>query len=232
LESGRATEGDFALSSKIRGSVLEVVTRYAANYGWQMVLYPKHSLGSCVIVNVPLSSVQAHQHVINVGTGSWCRFTGLNANCWGIYNDALYFGGSGVVYKFDDGTSDAGASIRCEAQPAWNYLKERGFEKQLTSARLMGAASGGVAYTLRAGADFGALSVEAVGATQAQGTGGDWDTSDWDITDWPQENLTFASWHSVGGLGYNFALNLQFESNRYGMSIYAFSLGYQRGGVL
>lgn len=230
LESGRANEGDFALSSKIRGSVLEMVTRYASNYGWQMILYPKHSLGSCVIVNVPLASSVAHQHVINVGTGSWCRFTGLNANCWGIYNDALYFGGSGVVYKFDDGTSDAGAPIRCEVQPAWNYLKDRSFEKQLTSARLMGSASGEVAYTLRSGSDFGVLSVEAQGATQAQGTGGDWDTSDWDVTDWPAESLTFANWHSVGGIGRNFALNVRFESARYGMSLYAFSLGYQRGG--
>jgi hypothetical protein len=50
------------------------------------MLYPK---GSLAIINVPYSPAQ--QYVQNVQTGAWCRFTGIDATCWAIANNAIYY---------------------------------------------------------------------------------------------------------------------------------------------
>lgn len=231
LAAGEVREKDFALSSKIRGAVAEMVERYSANFGWQAILYPRHSLGSCAIFNVPLSATQFEQHVINTATGAWCRWKGLNARCWGLFNDRLYFGGDGVVYLADNGFSDAGAGIMFDGQTAWSYLKRRGQLKQLTLLRLLGSSTGAIDYSLDLGSDFKVLAQHGTGATSAQGAGGEWDTSDWDVTDWPAEVLPFDSWHSVGELGYNFSARIRFNSSASAMDWYSLAFGYQGGGV-
>jgi hypothetical protein len=232
LDSGRAKEAESAVSSQIRGSVLEAILRFASNYGWQAILYPKHSLGTCCIFNIPLTAKTSHQHVINVATGAWCRFKGMNAKCWGAYNDGMYFGGEGVVYRADSGASDAGAAINYVMQPSWNYLKKRSTLKQATMARFIGTSTGAITYTVKSASDFGPLTVQAQGVTQHQGIGGDWDTSEWDTTSWPAEQLQYEDWYSIGSIGYNFGVALEFVSSTDSMSVSTLALAYQEGGIL
>ena len=80
-----------AISDKIRDAVSEAALSYGGNFGWQAISYPKSNWG---LFNVPtVEGEQAEQHVVNVLTGAWCRFTGMNAVCWEVFNDDLYFGG-------------------------------------------------------------------------------------------------------------------------------------------
>ena len=52
------------------------------------------------------------QHTMNVQTGAWCSFRGMNARCWETYKGKLYFGtGAGKVMQADTGGSDGDASI-------------------------------------------------------------------------------------------------------------------------
>lgn len=227
LASDRS-RGEFAISDKIRGAVSEATQAYGANYGWQAIHYPR---GNMALFNVPISSSIFHQHVVNTQTGAWCRFTGLNPRCMGLYNDRIYLGGSGVVYLGDDGTSDNGTSVRGDGQTAWSYFKRRGQQKRVTMARVLGRSTGELPYSLALGADFRSPSL-AVSLSTAVIEGGDWDTSDWDTTDWPIETQITDSWASAGEIGYNFSARLRLESSTQGFDWYATGFLFEPGGLL
>ena len=78
--------------------------------------------------NVPVSR-NFEQHVINLNTGAWCRFTGIKSYCWELFEGKLYFGSDYGVYLFDDGYSDAGNHIYGEVQQAFSNLGSNGLKK-------------------------------------------------------------------------------------------------------
>ena len=96
--SGVLRTGQVGNASKLSGAVTVAATDSGqGSFGWQATLYRK---GNMILFNVPESSGTYKQHVINTLTGAACRFTDMDANCWGIYNGDLYFGSSGgIVYK-------------------------------------------------------------------------------------------------------------------------------------
>jgi hypothetical protein len=54
-------------------------------------MYPK---AGWLLINVPVANnTTYHQYVVNTITGAACKFTGMNASTWGMYNNNLYFGG-------------------------------------------------------------------------------------------------------------------------------------------
>jgi hypothetical protein len=91
LVTDRAEAERVALSSQINKAVNDAVRSYGGLFGWQPIIYP---LGTMLMVNVPQSATVAHQYVFNTLTGAPCRFKGMNALCWGLLNDGLYFGTS------------------------------------------------------------------------------------------------------------------------------------------
>lgn len=234
LPQGRAAEADLALSSKIRGAVSQRIAQKASYYGWQPILYPQHSLGTCCVFNVPLSSVEWEQHVLNTATGAWCKFTGINTPVFGLFNDSLYFGGNGKVYKLDDGTSDAGVGIAVTGQTAWNYCKNRGQLKELTMTRLSGGSSGAIDYYIDIGVDFGSLQRHASASTVAQSSSGAaWDTSDWDTAEWAGEtSLSFNVWHSTGEIGFAFSARLTFQTSTQSFDWTSLAYAYKPGAIL
>ena len=76
-----------AFSDKISGLVSERARFYKDFEGWQSLIYTKRGYG---IFNVPLGE-QFEQHVINVATGSWCRFTNIRAFCWCLHGSCSFF---------------------------------------------------------------------------------------------------------------------------------------------
>jgi len=225
LGRGQKTE---ALSDRIRGAISQALQDYGDNYGWQSILYPRGNMG---IFNVPVSAAEFHQHVVNTETGAWCKFTGMNARCWGLYNDRLYFGGSGAVYLADEGMADDTTPIRGDAQPAWNYLGDRSKLKLVTALRVQGSSSGSTSYSASVGADFVDPAVEA-GVSVPGVVGGDWDTSSWDTTDWPSETLPFSDWLSQGAFGYCFSPRVKVETSDQSLDWYAFTYLFEPGGVI
>lgn len=96
-----------AYSDKIRGLVLERVRDNKTLPGWQGIIYPR---GGYALFNVPVRK-QFEQHVINLSSGAWCRFTNILSLCWGLLSGRLYFGSETGVYLFDEGYSDNGLHI-------------------------------------------------------------------------------------------------------------------------
>ncbi|MDO4161886.1 MAG: hypothetical protein Q4D80_02630 [Pseudomonadota bacterium] len=130
LEQANASQ--IAFSDSIRGLILSRTARNLNRYGWQGIIY---SRGGYALFNVPVSN-QYEQHVINVNTGAWCRFTGIRSHCWGIYNQKLYFGADKGIFLFDEGYSDDGVEISGCVEQAYNNLGSNSIKKiQLLNPR-------------------------------------------------------------------------------------------------
>ncbi|MBQ8481960.1 MAG: hypothetical protein IJ532_05450 [Alphaproteobacteria bacterium] len=118
LPLDKANSSEIAFSDTIRDLVCSRTKIYASRIGWQGIIYAR---GGFAIFNVPLYKGY-EQHIINVNTGAWCRFTDINSRCWVEFNKRLYFGSDNGVYLFDEGYSDNGKPIIGEVAQAYNDL--------------------------------------------------------------------------------------------------------------
>lgn len=230
LSSGRVNETKQAISSKIRGAALSAVKDYGSNFGWEIAHYPRKNW---LIVNVPVSTSTFHQHVMNTETGAWCRFKAMDAQCWGNYNDLLYFGRSdGTVYLADTGISDAGTAIVAVGQPAWNYLENYRSSKRVTAIKpVLRSSDGRPAYTMNVGFDFAEVLIS-TSLSPAISTGSAWDVSDWDLTPWGDDYTISNIWSAVTGDGYAVGSKLQVSTITQSVEWLSTAYLYENGGAL
>jgi hypothetical protein len=134
LSRDRAMDDDVAITARIRTAFSMSAGSYGGLFGWEMILYP--GTGSLAIVNVPTAELSTSvQYVQSIGTGAWCRFTGLPAICWEYANGKIYFGSPDAVYEWDAGSSDNGEMIVGDMKPAFQGFGNRLQEKQFTMIR-------------------------------------------------------------------------------------------------
>ncbi len=132
LPLDKANSSQISFSDTIRRLVLDRTSKNFHKEGWQGIIYGR---GGYAIFNVPTSN-QFEQHVINVNTGAWCRFTNIRAVCWCEYNKRMYFGSDDGVYLFDEGFSDNGTHIYGVIEQAYNNLGTDNLKKvQLLNPR-------------------------------------------------------------------------------------------------
>ena len=118
LSAANSGQSAIAFSDNIRGLVLDRTANNKDKEGWQGIIYNKKGYA---IFNVPVSQ-QFEQHVINVNTGAWCRFTNIRSLCWCMFQDRLYFGSDDSVYLFDNAYSDNGVQIEGKVEQAYTNL--------------------------------------------------------------------------------------------------------------
>jgi hypothetical protein len=201
--------GQLPPRSKISGAVQAAIAANAGGFGWQALYYPK---GRRLIFNVPNLDGTFAQHVCNTALPSqpWCRFLNLNASCWGLLGNNLFFGGpGGVVYQADVGQTDSGTPISGTAQQAWSTTNSA-YRKRMTAVRPIVQSAQG-AYTFAIGYDYGALTIPeptALAGAPLTDDGGN------DITDDSGNPITIGiasistAWRAAGGTGtaYSFGM--------------------------
>lgn len=200
-----------SLTKNIRLAMSQAATDYKSQFGWQMLSYPRSNMA---ILNVPISegAVQ-QQYVMNTINGSWCRFTGQNANCWELFDNRAYFGGNdGVVRMADEGRGDENQTLTADLQGAYNYFKLRGMNKRWTTLRPLVTKDSAFQLTLQIGISVDFQLNEALDDVLVDGYDGiaTWDDPDtiWDEAVWPGVTTT-ARWVAVSGLGYCAAVRLK-----------------------
>jgi len=138
-----------AMSAPIGNAVAEAVREYEDTPGWEIIQHPK---GRMVLVHVP--STPPVQHVMDTQTRGWCRFTGLDANCWTEHDGGLYFGADGgIVYEADTGTTDDGAVISGVAQGAYSNFGHLGM-KQMSLIRTIMEVGGAASIRVGFGIEY------------------------------------------------------------------------------
>lgn len=228
LPIDRAQSQTVAISDVIQPTVSESVRSYGTVYGWQGLVYPK---GKMLIFNVPLAAnTTAHQYTFNSITGAACRFTGVNANCWGILNNNAYFGGiDGTVYKFDTGTSDNSADIQTDLQQAFSYFGKKSTNKLFKLIRPIFESTGSFSPVIMFNVDFG---TNPTTTTPTVSSGGPlWDTAVWDTDVWGGE-IILKQWISVSGTGFCASARMRVDTNEHTISLLATDFVYQQGIAL
>lgn len=203
--------GQLPPRSKVSSAVQAAVAANSEAFGWQALYYPR---GRRLIFNIPNPDGTFNQHVQNTGTPNqpWCRFTGMNAFCFGIFNDALYFGADGgLVFQADVGSLDGGVrAIEASGQQAWNDF-DSPMRKRATAARPLISTTGAAGVSFSLGFDYGELNV--TNAVAIGSAGSPWDTSPWDTSPWSPEQFVSTSWRISGGSGVAVGIGLNIAAN-------------------
>jgi len=201
-------DGSVTQRSKLSGVAIETVNNYSSNYGWEVAMYPK---GGWLLINVPVATNTIyHQYILNTITGAACKFTGMNASTWGMFNNNLYFGGSGKIFKADDGYNDNGANIVCDIQSAYNNLGSPQ-EKVVNSYRNTLKLDGTVAINSIVNFDYGrGLTSQ---NSSSVGVGSFWDVALWDVALWSAEGLTRNELIYSSGQGVDLGMRIKVSIN-------------------
>lgn len=205
-------EGQLVQSTKLSGVVLDVVNKFANNYGWEVVSYPKKAL---LFFNVPIATNSTYeQYGFNTITGAAFKFTGMNAFTWALYDDDLFFGSNGKVFKADTGQEDNGNYIVCKAQSAYNNLgspAEKIVNSYRNTIKLDSSA------TLNSIINFDYSENSSRQTNSFIGIGAKWNESAWDVTAWSPENQIQNKLIYASGQGVD--LSMRIEINIKGQNI-------------
>lgn len=220
--------GQLPPRSKVSNAVQAAVIASPSAFGWQALYYPR---GRRLIFNIPNPDGSFSQHVQNTASADqpWARFLNMNAYCWGLYRDQLYFGGiGGSVYLADTGSLDITSPIDAVGQQAWNTL-ESPYRKQVTAVRPLVQVFESSAYNFGIGFDYGPINIPIIAVTS--GTGSPWDISPWDTSLWSTENVVNAKWSAGGGNGTAIGIKLSVSATE-AVSWLRSDLIYQSGKSL
>lgn len=196
----RAAVTKVSLTERIQRVMNQSARDYKNNFGWQLLAYPR---GVRAILNVPVvENGTQEQYVMNTLSGAWCRFTGMNANCWELFNEDLYFGGaSGFVFQADKGPTDYNQTLTADMETAFNYFNSRGLQKRYTMVRPLLTTDQSVQPGMALNVDFQENAPITTPVTPLQ-SGSVWDDSDWNQALWGGAVVSQSIWTSVSGIGY------------------------------
>ena len=217
-----------AITDKIRTAISEVTGTYGSNYGWSLTAYPDKN---ALLLNVPTSSTTAQQYVMNGITGAWAKFTGWNGFSFILYNNDLYFGAKGKVYRAWSGNADSGLNILADAKPAFNHFGIRGRKKAFHMVKPYIASSSVTSAAIVLNVDF---SDEVPSGTPSASTSsfGVWDTSTWDGATWGGDLQVSKKWRQVHGIGYCATLRIRIATNTSEVRWYSTDFMVSAGGIL
>ena len=77
------------VSDKIVNAAIAQVRKSGSLFGWDVLHYPR---GMRMMINYQRRPLRAAR--LNLATGAWCRFLGMDARGWCLFDDAPYFGGA------------------------------------------------------------------------------------------------------------------------------------------
>ena len=218
------------LTDKIYYAISQAATLYSGNFGWQIAYYASENM---LIINVPINS-GTQQFVMNTISKAWASFSNINAQCWELSNDQMYFGGTGYIGHFWNAYSDNGSNINADIQQAYSYFDARGQLKRFTMIRPIFQTDNGIPGVLAGiNVDFATQNDLGTVSFNAQNAAiGSWDNAIWDTSQWGGALSITKSWQGVTGLGYSGGVVMKIASQ--GIDVHWASTDYvmERGGVL
>lgn len=208
LALSESQEDEVALSDKIRGAFQNAYALVGQAFGWELAEYPK---GVLLIVNVPQSGGTFQQFVMNVLTGAWCNFTGLNATTFSLLNDALIFGTSdGRVLQYDVNFQDSGQPISAICLPAFSGFKSLD-KKRFLLARPLYFGALGYQPALRLAVEYDTARYLLPQGVIPSG-GAVWGTAQWG-TSWSAPVGQSSQWQGIRGVAQTASVLVNVVSN-------------------
>ena len=215
------------LTDKIQPQLAQDTTTYADSNDWDLLLYPPQNM---LLVNIPVSSTSSYQYVMNTISGSWSRWTGLNARCWYFSNDLLYFGSNGYVGLAWNTQSDNGAEIVADVLPAYQNYGSASQLKFWSLARILVGASSNFSYGTRMELDFNISIKDFTTPTVLQLPTAIYGTSTYDASVYGGQIQVKKVWANVSGMGYWGSLHIKMKTQYADVRLYSYDLTIAAGG--
>jgi hypothetical protein len=218
------------LTDKIFYAISQAATLYSGNFGWQIAYFASNNM---LLLNVP-TSTGTQQYVMHTISKAWAQFTDINAKCFEIHNELLYFGGNGFVGQYWSGYSDDGSNINASVQQAYSYFDSPGQLKRFTLVRPTIQTDNGVPTVLCGiNVDFDYQNqLGAVSFNPSVANLGSWDNAIWDTSTWGGNLNINRIWQGVTGLGFAAGINMSIASQGIDVHWVATDFVMERGGVL
>jgi len=230
LSLDRSQTQRVALSAQINKAVNDAQRNYKSLYGWQPIIYPGAAM---MIFNIPQSATTFHQYVFNTITGAPCRFTGLNARCWGMKGDSIFFGGAdGTVYQFDTEGGDNGSNIEGDALQAFSYFKTPSSNKAFKLVEPIFESSGDPNPAIDLNTDFTIRPPAADPSPSATVNSAKWGISHWGVGRWGSSGQIYRGWRGIRGHGRSASLRVRVSSQTARPSWITTNFQFTPGGPL
>jgi hypothetical protein len=210
LQSSRV-QPNVAITKKIQSAITTAISESGTNFGWQLMYVP---VINQLWLNVPIQQGQnQQQYVMNTITGSWCNYTGWDANCLEMFQDQPYFGANGYVGHAWNTQADAGANITAFGLQAFNSFNNAGALKRFTMSRPIIRTDGNPAVGAGINIDFN-VSDSTSPLNYVPINYGNWDSGTWDSSKWGGTLQVLQNWQGLNGVGYYGAPTVKVVSNK------------------
>lgn len=177
IRARREDQGELAITARIQNAWAESTRAYSGLFGWDALAYQR---GQLAVFNIPTEELETSvQYVQNLQTGAWCRFLGLNAFCWEVLGERIFFGGATAVYQWDFGVTDDGQDVTFDLQQAFNYFGRRGSLKQFKMLQPIFRATADVTPAMEMLVDFAERAPTAIPTTTISSVDGLSVRQDW-----------------------------------------------------
>ena len=216
-----------SITNKIQYAMSSAISTYGANFGWQLLYYPKENQ---LILNVPISVGTQQQYVMNNITKSWCNFTGWAANCWELHIDDPCFGGNGYVGKAWNGNTDDTSDIAGFGLQSFQSYGTA-LQKQCKMIRYHLQTNGTPSVFGNVNVDYN-LADESAQLNFSTSIYGLWDSGLWDSAIWGAGLVPSADWQGATNIGYTFAPLIKTATQGIQLQWVATDLVFEGGGVL
>jgi hypothetical protein len=214
-----------AISYKIINLINTDIAAYGTQFGWDLILFP---LGNKIICNAPRpSSSDTVQYVMNTITSQWCRYTGLPAYCWALFDDQVYFGSDTAVFLAETGADDNGQPIQSDLQTAYNYFGKAGQQKLFTTVRPVITADNALKLSIGISTDFSAMLPTSQPTLSLAQLGSAWNVSPWNTSSWGPTERTSTEWEWASGLGFAASLRMRSLSKGITASFQSITYNYE-----
>lgn len=215
------------LTDKIQPQLAQDTTTYADNPDWDLLLYPPQNM---LMVNIPISSSQSYQYVMNTISGAWARWTGLPAKCWYFSNDLLYFGADGFVGLAWDTQADDGLEIVADVVPAYQNYGASSQLKFWSLARILVGASSNFSYGTRMELDFNLSIKDFSTPSVVQLPTAIYGTALYGSSVYGGQIQVKKVWANVSGMGYWGSLHIKMKTKYADVRLYSYDLTIASGG--
>lgn len=218
------------LTDKIFYAISQAVTQFQDNFGWQIIYYASPNM---LLINVP-TNTGTQQFVMHTISKAWASFSEVEANCFELSNQNLYFGGDGYVGQYWNGYSDDGNNINASVQQAYSYFDAVGQLKRFTLVRPTFQTDNGVPTVLCGiNVDFDYQNQLGQVSFNPSATAlGTWDNAYWDQSTWGGNLNISRIWQGVTGLGFAGGINISIASQGIDVHWVATDFVMEKGGVL
>lgn len=220
-----------ALTDKIQYAVSSSISAYGSNFGWQVFYLARENQ---LWLNVPISEGSSQeQYVMNTITKNWAQFTGMDANCWVLFQDSPYFGGSDFVGLAWNGHSDDVDDITGDCLQSFNTYGAPGILKRFTMTKPIFRANGTPSLLSSMNIDFDTSTSTAPLSFSAV-TYAVWDslTATWDNAYWGGDLSVIQNWQGVTGVGYYGAPQMKVTSHGIDIRWVTTDIVYETGAIL